>query len=301
MNRILIDIGSSTTKAYMYDAGQIHTISQRSISLKDDFDSKAGLSQDTQSKLFEYLALIQRDNPGVEMCLYGTAMFRKMSDKARVSFADELHSRLDLSCEVISQDMENMYLEMALTDKFFSKEPFLCINIGGGSTELVVKHEGRESERVNLDLGVGTLMTQFPHINDSVSGTPLSLLVKDLETRIPTPTAPTKVAFYTGGELTYMRLASYNVQPNTLFQDDDHPLMISRSDFEKRNNQIFSEVSLSELESLMPENPKWMHGARACSVIAQVICTQYGVETLIPSDSNLIHGIARKLSHTEGF
>jgi hypothetical protein len=44
----------------------------------------------------------------------------------------------------------------------------------------------------------------------------------------------------------------------------------------------------------MPENPKWMHGARPCSAIAQAICEKYNIEKIIPSDSNIIHGIVRQ-------
>jgi len=48
------------------------------------------------------------------------------------------------------------------------------------------------------------------------------------------------------------------------------------------------------LESLMSDDPKWMHGARACSAIAQAIFEKYGIATIIPSDANLLDGVARK-------
>lgn len=41
----------------------------------------------------------------------------------------------------------------------------------------------------------------------------------------------------------------------------------------------------------MPDSPKWMHGARACSALAEAICKKYGIDYIIPSDSNLIDGI----------
>ena len=44
----------------------------------------------------------------------------------------------------------------------------------------------------------------------------------------------------------------------------------------------------------MPENPKWMHGARACSAIAQAICQKYQVHTIIPSNSNIVNGAVRQ-------
>ena len=43
----------------------------------------------------------------------------------------------------------------------------------------------------------------------------------------------------------------------------------------------------------MPESPGWMFGARACSALAEAICSKYDVEHIIPSNSNLIDGICR--------
>jgi nucleoside 2-deoxyribosyltransferase len=45
---------------------------------------------------------------------------------------------------------------------------------------------------------------------------------------------------------------------------------------------------------MMPNDPKWMHGARSCSAIAEAICRKYGIERLIPSDSNTVHGAIRQ-------
>ena len=58
--------------------------------------------------------------------------------------------------------------------------------------------------------------------------------------------------------------------------------------------EIFEKVFLRELESLMPNNPKWMHGARGCSAIAQAICQRYQIQTIFPSNSNIINGVARQ-------
>jgi hypothetical protein len=91
-----------------------------------------------------------------------------------------------------------------------------------------------------------------------------------------------------------MEKATYALEKNTFFTDLDHPLMISFDNFKKRNKEIFSQVPLSELENMMPENPQWMHGARACSAFAQAICEKYAVQSIIPSNANLINGIIRK-------
>ena len=91
-----------------------------------------------------------------------------------------------------------------------------------------------------------------------------------------------------------MQIAGYKLTKNKVFKDTDHPSVITMKDFAKRNKEVFEKVLLEKLESCMPDNPKWMHGARACSALAQAICEKYGVETIVPSNSNLINGASRQ-------
>jgi len=86
-----------------------------------------------------------------------------------------------------------------------------------------------------------------------------------------------------------MKLADYPLKRNDLFAHEDHPFLIEFEDFKNKNKEIFEKIKLKELENLMPENPKWMHGARPCSAIAQAI-----FEKIILSDSNIIREIIRQ-------
>ena len=143
-------------------------------------------------------------------------------------------------------------------------------------------------------MGVGSINEKFPKINAEISEVEPNSVVKFVKNLLPNLEANLRVAFYTGGELKYMQLAGYALKKNFLFEDADHPLIISIENFSERNEKVFSKIKLSELEALMPENPKWMHGARGCSAIAQAICEKYGVQTIVPSNSNLVDGVARQ-------
>jgi len=154
---------------------------------------------------------------------------------------------------------------------------------------------GKEAiETKNIEVGVGTILAKFEGINDKVSKVALKKVVEFAKEKLPPLQNKVKLAFYSGGELTYMQLAGYKLQNNKLFNDKDHPSFISFNDFAKRNKEIFNKVTLAKLEALMPDNPKWMHGARACSALAQAICEKYEIQTIIPSNSNLIDGVVRQ-------
>lgn len=294
MNKILIDVGSSTIKIYKYTQKGVSPLIQRSIPFKDGFDPEGGISTPAKKEFFEFIDAVKEENKEPQIKVYATGIFRKLADEARISFIDEFFGRTSLFFNIVSQDLENSYLEMALVGKCSLNEPILVINIGGSTTELVVIYGEETIERKNIDLGVGTVNTKFPEINEPLSGTSIKEVVEHVNNTLPDLSNKVRLAFYTGGELTYMTLAKYPLTKNNLFEDNDHPSLISVTDFVKKNKGIFEKTKLQELENLMPENPKWMHGARGCSAIAQAICEKYKIRTIIPSNSNIINGVTRR-------
>ena len=294
MNTILVDVGSSTIKVYKNTKQDVEILFQKSIPFKDGFDPEGGISSVAKKELFEIIDSVKDKNKNSKIKIFATGIFRKLVKSTKVTFIDEFFGRTGLYFNIIDQDIENFYLEMALVGKCPLNEPVLLVNIGGGSMELVVMY-GREAiEMKNVDLGVGTVNTQFSKINEPIAGISLNEIIDYVSNRLPSLDNKVRYAFYTGGELNYMQITGYVLETNKLFSDDDHPSVISVDNFSKRNNDIFEKLTLSELESLMSENPKWMHGARGCSAIAQAVFQKYLIQSVIPSNSNLINGVARQ-------
>lgn len=292
MQKVLVDIGSSTVKVYRLQAKKLTPVETKSIHFKEDFDPAQGITESNKEILIDYINDLKK-RYDVVIKIYATAIFRKFEHDAQQRFIDEFFRRTGLFFNIVPHDLEGHYLEMALAGKYIQQKPLLLINIGGGSTELVITKSGKVVERHNLDIGVMTVMKEFPYINNKFSEHSLGEVIASLVKKMPPSQYKPTEAIYNGGELTYMKLADYRLERNTHLVDEDHPSMISVTDFATRNKQIFSEVSLKELEALMPDDPLWMHGARSCSAIAQAICEHFGVKTIIPSNSNMVHGIVR--------
>jgi exopolyphosphatase/pppGpp-phosphohydrolase len=171
------------------------------------------------------------------------------------------------------------------------KLPILLVNIGGGSVELVVMQEGKVVEKQNLDLGVMSVLQEFPSINENLTPD-LALEVKDkVKKDIEKFKTSLEWSIYTGGELTYMKLAKYKLITNRLFKNANHPLMISMKNFSKRNLGIYFNSTLSDLKKLMKDNPEWMKGAKTCCLMAEAIFEKLEIKYIIPTDVNLIHGV----------
>lgn len=294
MQNILVDIGSSSVKAYLLEKKQLIHLYTKSFNLKDGFDPHIGLTPENNQALFDFVKKLQTDYPKSKILAYGTALFRKFTPEAFKKFNEQFTKNTNATFTLITQDEENEYLEYALLEKFTYHKPVLLINIGGGSTELVIVQDMKTMSRTNIDIGVGTLLSEFTEINKSNSLGLYQKVTRFCLDRIPKTTIQTEIAYSTGGELTFTRLAEYNLQKNSFFQDTDHPVMITGKDYVKRNKEIFEKMTIQDLEKLMPENPSWMQGARAFLALSDAICEVYRVKYVIPSDSNLINGIVRK-------
>jgi exopolyphosphatase/pppGpp-phosphohydrolase len=289
--KIIIDIGSSTIKVYRIEHSIIKNVEKHSIFFKNGFTRKDGLSAENEKEFLNFLSQIRNKNVQLKITAYATSLFRKMSKLAQENITKKILETAGINLKIISHKQESHYLQQALIGKF-KKGTVLITNIGGGSTELVLIKDGVTIQTYELEnLGVGTILGRYPEINATFSGVTLDKLTKEIIEKLPKIGTEIAAVFFTGGELTYMKLANYNLQRNILFEDINHPYILSTKDCKKRNSEIFSKVTIKELEKLMPENPKWMHGARAYIGIAQAITNKYSIQTIIPSDTNLVDGI----------
>lgn len=111
--------------------------------------------------------------------------------------------------------------------------------MGGGSTEIVVLKNGELIERKNIDIGVGVLLSRFVGINEEFSKVKKWDVIDFVGNFLPDLDTKVSKAFYTGGELNYMKLAGYPLVRNELFEDEKHPSMIFIDEFSLKNEEVF--------------------------------------------------------------
>jgi hypothetical protein len=291
---ILIDVGSSSIKIYLLIKGQLQIIDYKTINFKKNFNPQKGISKENFEEIVRLIKKVKEAHSTSPVYIYATAIFRKFEPNALKEFQRAFKEKTGFDFTVIDQEQENEYLELALLGKYITDDPILLINIGGGSSELVVVRENKTVERKNIDIGVGIINTEFPEINETVATTPQEKVAAFVQQFIPKLKNKVHVAINTGRELHYMKITQYPLEDNILFEDPDHPYLIKTSLYIKKNDEVYAKIPLKDLETLMPDNPTWMHGARAYNVLAQTICKTYGIDLIIPSDSNLINGVVRK-------
>ena len=293
--KILIDVGSSTVKVYLFTDEKVHLVSAATLGLKEGFDAKKGVAKLKLEELYHFVEDLKKKYPSCAIELYGTALFRRLAPNAQEQFIRDFYEKTKAKFFILSHEQENFYLEKALLGRYSGSVPVLILNIGGGSTEIVLVQNEKAVERYNIPIGVGQILEQYPTLNNMYSKVKIDVVKRSIKSLLPSIKTPVSTAINTGGELTWMRIAQYNLKKNTLFEDNEHPVQVTLSNFKKRNRDVYKKLSLQELENLMPSNPGWMQGARPYLAFAEAVFDAYDIKVIIPSDSNLINGVVRSI------
>lgn len=292
---LYIDIGSSTVKVYRKNLENILNLEEtKSFHFKKDFDSKTWLNGNEKNNLINYLENIKQKYKNEKIKIFATAFFRKLEVNAKQNLIDEIFEKTWLFFNIISHDLESFYLEEALSSECTNEKPILLINIWWGSTELIVKEKNIITEKFNLEIWVWTVLKDFPNLNLDFSEYELEEVVNHIKNKIPNFDKKIDTAIYNWWELTYMKLVWYNLEKNIIFEDKQHPFLIKIENFKNKNKEVFKNISIKDLENLMPKDPLWMHWARSCSAIAEAILEKFWIQYLIPSDSNTIDWVVKK-------
>ncbi len=124
------------------------------VRLAAGLDGANRLSQEAQSRALHALGRIGqrlRDIPPAQIRVVGTNTFRKASDIG--SFLDAAAEALGCGVEIVSGVEEARLIHLGVTQGFTDTERRLVIDIGGGSTEIVVGKGAEPLDKASLHLG----------------------------------------------------------------------------------------------------------------------------------------------------
>lgn len=297
MKNYYIDLGSSTVKVYEFEE-ELKLLEEHSIYFKNGFDAEKGISKENLDELCAYFEILKDK---YEMKYYNTnifvtGIFRNLIYEKKQELVKLFNDKFDLHFNIISHGIENYYLAKAMENDYNNKK-VLIINMGGKTTELVTFVGDKITDTKNLTIGVADLLNNFDKVNLEYSGNTMEEMEKFVLDKLDNIKLNNDYdcAIFTGGEERFELLTGFNLVPNTLFNDSIHKYMLSLEDYILGTKKVFDEISLEELYKLMPENPKWMDGARSGAIIPLVLFKLANVEWIIPSDLNLINGVINDL------
>ena len=297
MKNYYIDLGSSTIKTYCFQK-ELTLLREYSIYFKNGFDAEKGISESNLKELCDYFLDLKSkyDLNYYNTHIFVTGIFRNLIPERKQELVQLFNDKFDLSFNIISHGIENYYLAKAMENDYNNKK-VLIINMGGKTTELVTYVGSKITDTKNLTIGVADLLNGFHKVNDKYSGDSVEEMENFVSEKLSSIKLDTDYdcAIFTGGEERFELLTGFHLVENTLFHDGIHKYMLSLEDYIEGTKRVFFDISLDELYSLMPANPKWMDGARSGAIIPLVIFKMANVKWIIPSDLNLINGVINDL------
>lgn len=293
MNEYYIDLGSSTIKVYVWN-DSLKLLEEHSIYFKNDFSKTEGISEQNKTELLNYFKKLKEKYHLLyeNTHIFVTGIFRELSPMKKQEMVKIFNDTLDLHFNIISHGIENYYLGTAMENDYNNKK-VLVINMGGKTTELVTYEQNKITKRQNLTIGVADLLNKFPEANESISKVSVEEVEDFVRDRLKEITFEKdyNCAIFTGGEERFELLTNFPLEQNTLFQDGIHKYMISTEKYVEASKKVFFEYTLEQLYDLMPQNPKWMDGARLGAVLPLAIFHLANIPYIVPSDLNLINGV----------
>ncbi len=289
----IIDIGTQSLKHYIFTVENGNKTVDHYTRYSDANLGEGGGShlekeaiQRCLAILNECLALNTKEH--VErLQILGTEILRTTANAKE--FAGEVRRISDHDIEIISQDQEALYLYKGFVDIVPEHLNFGAMNIGGGSTEVVVGDKNHLVNFKKFPFGVKFLKKTF-----SVDGVMNwdemdKYLAKEIEIK-----QKVKQVFVTG-VLDFITTVGPHF--GFKFEGNDiprHPFKVSL-DMYKGFLKILRKTPVEELKKLYLKDPGFSEGFAIGQSVYVAIAQALDAHTIIPSNNDLTDGVVHQL------
>ena len=141
---IVVEVGSTTTKAYLYN-GKVEKLDSIVIEFKNNFKKNDKISDTDKNLLFDFINNLK--NICQDIHVYGTSIFRNLDNEFRKNWLCEFYDNTNLVFNIVSSKIENEYTVYgAIAHTSYDGNIAVMIG-GGGSTELSITNNGKRSRK----------------------------------------------------------------------------------------------------------------------------------------------------------
>jgi exopolyphosphatase/guanosine-5'-triphosphate,3'-diphosphate pyrophosphatase len=293
----VVDIGSNSTRLLIADVdrGRIDEVERQSrvTRLGRGVDLSGQLSAEaieaTCDVIADYVAIC--DDAGVERIdAIATSAVRDAFNGS--AFIAELRERFALSARVLDGEEEARLTYMGATAEHPPKEPTLVVDIGGGSTELIVGTGEEISFHASLQAGV-VRHTERHIASDPPTAVELEALATDVRALVESavvnqPGATAQAAIAVAGTPTSLASIELGLEPYDPAQVHGHTLTLTSI------QRLLSQLASSPLAKRA--EIAGLHPDRARSIVAGVVILvevmrAFELEQVGVSEHDILYGV----------
>lgn len=286
MKKLIIEVGSTVTKINFYNGRTLESLPNITIEFKKHFKEENKLQNSDINTLIKKVNELKTITDNIY--IFGTSVFRNLSNNDLAEFKKEFETQTNLTFHILSPEEENELTVKGVT-RLTNKRLGIMIG-GGGSTEITIYDNGI-IESINSNIGVIDVMEQFPDLADDIATTPVEEVMAYIKQYLKLPKSQADILVLAGGAHKYFALnSSITYESNTLYQDDNAPIMMSIDQRIKDTKKYYEEISLDKIRSEV-EDPNWWYATRAMCAFALVLAETINAKYIIPTNIACAYGL----------
>jgi exopolyphosphatase / guanosine-5'-triphosphate,3'-diphosphate pyrophosphatase len=294
----VVDIGTNSTRLLVADVSgdSITELQRESIvtRLGEGVDATGALGDAPQARVFAALdqfAVAIEEHGADTRVVVMTSAVRDASNGAE--FAETVHSRYGLSGGTLSGDEEARLSFLGATVGRTDSAPLLVIDIGGGSTEMIVGSAGAVDFHVSTQVGVVRHSERYLH-SDPPTAEELSTMADDarrvIEAAVPADVrASVGSAVAVAGTATQCAAIDLELDPYDPERVEGHTL--SRERIAELRDRLAA-LPLAERREVVGLDPARAPTIVAGTVVLLEVLGAFGLDAVEVSEHDILWGVA---------
>lgn len=286
MNRIIVEVGSTSTKVDKFDGEKVEKLNGKTIQFKKHYNEDKKLREEDIQELIKSVNELKSISNDIYVC--GTSIFRTLDESEKKTFLNRFKTETGYDFNIINQERENE-LTVFGTTRFV--EDKVCVFIGGGGSTEISIYDKEIKESVNTKFGVIDVMQKFPDLANDIATTDLETVKSYIKERLNLPKEKADIIILAGGAHAYFAQNSgIKYENNTLYNDIASPIMMDIETRKKETERYYREISLDEIRSRV-DDPEWWYATRAMSAFALVVAEEIGAKYVVPTNISMVYGL----------
>ena len=286
MEKIIIEVGSTVTKIDKFEDGKVKRLGDKAILFKKNYLKDKKLRKSDIDELILTVNEIKEKYNDVYVC--GTSIFRTLNEEEKKKFLKEFKGKTNLDFHIISVEEENKLTVLGSVKNVKSK---VCVFVGGGGSTEISIYDKKIIENVNTPIGVMDVMEKFPNLADDIAKTSVEEVKKYIKERLNLPKGKADILILSGGgHEKFARYSGIKYEKNTLYSDQNEPIMMDIETRKRETERYFKEISLNEIRN-RSKDPNWWDATRAMCAFSLVVAEEIEAKYIIPTDISMAYGI----------
>lgn len=288
---IIIEVGSTNTKAYLYENETIKDLKRITIEFKRNYQQNNKIKEEDKDTLINFINSLDYEH----IYVYGTSIFRSLSEEEKDSWLQEFKTRTNLEFNIVTSDDENEYTVYGAIANTNYKGKIAVMIGGGGSTELAITENGKIIESANSSFGVVDVTNMYPELREDLCHSPYNKMVNDTKKLVNKPKNNADILILAGGDFIYFyEQLKYPISKNNFYNNPLQPYMLDIKTMDKFDQDFFYHVSLDKV-CRDTNDEGWWRGARGMRLCVKAIADVTKVKYIIPTSISMVYGLVEQI------